>query len=689
MVPPSKQEELSVSRASSFRPDIEGMRALAVILVALYHAGTPGFDGGFVGVDVFFLISGYLITGLLVKERQTTGRINLRRFYARRIRRLLPASIVVALSTFGLAKLVLSPLGLLDLRQDALATLGYLANYWFALRNTDYLHDHVGASLYQQYWSLAVEEQFYLVWPALLIAGCLVLNRLGVINAARMVIASVLAASFALSVVLTTSAQPWAFFGLPTRAWELALGGLLALFPGRTSSLPAPLMRALGWCGLLLILVAPPLLVEHATFPGWAAAVPVIGAALVISSGTGGRGPLHTVLASAPLTFIGRLSYSIYLWHWPLLVLAGGVRGGSLAWPARGAVLAGTVVVAWLTYRLVENPLRHQRWLSARPGWSIAAGAASTAVGAAAAVLIAIPPALHVDRTAEPVAGSTIGRDDWTSYVPSNLTPPLQSAGANFPSVFSDGCHADFRDEIVHHCVYGQPGSDVTVVLFGDSHAAQWFPPLRAVADRHGFRLVSLTKSGCPSANVRKTSNYLGREYRECYEWRSRALDRIVAEQPELVVIANSTNATHDGVVPKEEWLTGMGQTLDRLAFVPRLTVLADTPYADADVPGCLSAQLAAALSCALPRATSVNADFSRGEAELVRGKGRQVRDLNDYLCSAQECPPIIGDTLVYIDRHHLSPQITLALGDVMERFVLSNVTASGQTEPDQSGPPN
>ncbi|MBF9130925.1 acyltransferase [Plantactinospora sp. S1510] len=682
-MPPSKQEQLSVSQVSSFRPDIEGMRALAVVLVVLYHVGTPGFDGGFVGVDVFFLISGYLITGLLVRERQTTGRINLRRFYARRIRRLLPASLVVALTTFGLAKLVLSPLGLLDLRQDALATLGYLANYWFALRNTDYLHDHVGASLYQQYWSLAVEEQFYLVWPVLLIGGCLVLNRLGVVNAARVVIASVLAGSFALSVVLTTSAQPWAFFSLPTRAWELALGGLLALFLGRAGSWPAPLAQALGWCGLLLILVAPPLLVESATFPGWAAAVPVIGAAMVISVGTRHRGPLQTVLGSAPLTFIGRLSYSIYLWHWPLLVLAGGIRGGSLSWPARGAVLAGTVVVAWLTYRLVENPLRHQRWLSARPVWSIAVGAASTAVGAAAAVLIAIPPVLHVDRTAEPVAGSAIGQEDWTSYVPSNLNPPLRSAGANFPSIFSDGCHADFHDEVVQNCVYGQAGSEVTVVLFGDSHAAQWFPPLRAVADRRGFRLVSLTKSGCPSASVRKVSNYLGREYHECDEWRSRALDRIATERPELVIIANSTNATHDGAVPKQEWLAGMEKTLDRLSFVPRLTVLADTPYADADVPGCLSARLSAALACSLPRATSVNVDLSRSEAELVRGKGRQVRDLNDYLCSARECPPIIGDTLVYIDRHHLSPQITLTLGNVIERHVLSNVTASGQTEPD------
>ncbi|MGI5215729.1 acyltransferase family protein [Plantactinospora sp. CA-290183] len=675
----SVREAPSVSRASSFRPDIEGLRAVAIILVVLYHAETPGFDAGFVGVDVFFVISGYLITGLLVRERRTTGRINLSRFYARRARRLLPASIVVALATFGLAKLLTPPLGLLDLRRDALATLGYLANYWFAVRDTDYLNDHVGASPYQQYWSLAVEEQFYLVWPALLIGGCFVLRRLGVLTAARVVVAGVLVGSFGLCVVLTTFAQPWAFFSLPTRAWELAVGGLLALLTGRTGHRPARWLRALGWCGLPLVVVAPSLLVGHVTFPGWAAALPVTGAALLITAGTGRPGPLQAVLASAPLTFVGRLSYSVYLWHWPLLVLTGGVRGGSLPGPARAAVLAGTVVVAWLTYRLVENPVRQHRWLGARPGWSLAMGAAGTVAGAAVAVLLAVPPALHVDRTAESIAGSTIDRADWTGYVPSNLVPPLRSAAADFPPVFSDGCHADFLDEVVHDCVYGRADSDVTLVLFGDSHAAHWFPPLRAVADRRGFRLVSLTKSGCPSASVRKTSVYLGREYRECDEWRSRALDRIGAEQPDLVLLANSTNATHDGPVPRHEWLAGLARTLDRLSTVPGLTVLADTPAADVDVPSCLSARLSAAMSCALLRSTAVDADLSRAEAELVRGRGRQVLDLNDHLCSARECPPIIGDTLVYIDRHHLSPQITLALGDVIERHALAHVGGAGR----------
>ncbi|MFC5943160.1 acyltransferase family protein [Micromonospora harpali] len=673
----------SAPRASSFRPDIEGVRALAITLVVLYHVGAPGFDAGFVGVDTFFVISGYLITGLLVRERQSTGRVDVRRFYARRVRRLLPASILVAVATFGLARFVVPPLELADVRQDGLATLGYLSNYWFAHQSTDYLNDHSGASPYQQYWSLAVEEQFYLIWPALLVGGCLVLGRLGVVRASRLVVGGVLVSSFALCVVVTSFAQPWAFFGLPTRAWELALGGLVALLAGHVRSWPAALAQALGWGGLLLVLAVPALLVDAVAFPGWAAAVPVVGAALVICASEGRRGRLQALLGSPPLTFVGRLSYSIYLWHWPLLVLTGGVRGGSLSGPARAAVVAGTVLAAWLTYHLVENPVRRQGWLAARPWWALTAGAAGTLVAAGLVVVLAIPPTLHVDRRAEPIAGATFGKADWTGYVPSNLAPSLATAGRDFPAVFSDGCHAGTPDVVVHDCVYGRPDSDITLVLLGDSHAAQWFPPLRAVAERHGFRLVSLTKSGCPSASVRKMSMVLKREYHECAEWRSRVLDRIDREKPDLVITTNSTNATYDPPIPQAEWLNGLGKTLDRLSSVPHLTVLADTPYADADIPTCLSARLSDALSCAFPRNPAVNDGLGRAEAALVRGKGREVLDLNDYLCSPQECPPIIRDTLVYIDRHHLSPQFTLALSDVFDRYVVARVKAAPAPEVD------
>ncbi|MFC4144996.1 acyltransferase family protein [Micromonospora mangrovi] len=664
-------------RSTSFRSDIEGMRGLAVTMVVLYHAGVPGLDGGFVGVDVFFVISGFLITRLLTRELADTGRISLATFYARRIRRLLPAAALVAVATFALARLVMPPLSLLDLRRDALATLAYVSNYWFAVRNTDYLQDHLGASPYQQYWSLAVEEQFYLLWPALLIVATLLLRRfMSVRSAVLVAVGTVLVASFALCVVVTANAQPWAFFGLPTRAWELAAGGLVALTLGGARTVSRPVAQGLGVLGLLVVLVAPSLLAGHLDFPGWAAAVPVAGAVALLASGSLGRGPLQAVLGWRGLTALGGLSYSIYLWHWPLLLLTGAGRGGALSWPARVGVLAGTVLAAWLTYRFVEQPLRHQAWLSLRPRRTVGFAALSTVGAAGLALVLAVPPALHLDRPAQAAAAARADTgappDRWTTYVPANLTPSLRAAGDDFPVVFRDGCHSDFRDVEVHSCVYGRADSPHTIVLFGDSHAAQWFPPLRAIAEARGLRLVSLTKSGCPTAEVDKYTSFFARDYWECTEWRHRALDRIVAERPELVLVANGTNATGRDRVPDDQWFAGMNTMFDRLRSVPDVTVLADTPYADGDVPVCLSDRLTDALTCAVRRSSGINLPFTRAEAALVRQRGGHYLDLNDHICGPQVCPAIIGNILVYIDRHHLSPQITTWLRAPLEQGVVA-----------------
>ncbi|MFI5834018.1 acyltransferase family protein [Micromonospora sp. NPDC051300] len=660
------------------------MRGLAVTMVVLYHVGMPGFAGGFVGVDVFFVISGYLITGLLTRELVQTGRISLATFYARRIRRLLPAAALVAVATFALARLVLPPLSLLDLRRDVLATLSYLSNYWFAVRNTDYLQGHLAASPYQQYWSLAVEEQFYLVWPALLIGATLLLRRLtDARTAGRIAVGAVAVGSFALCVVVTVDAQPWAFFGLPTRAWELAAGGLVALtLGGGARAAGRPAGQVVGLLGLAVVLVTPSLLAGRLDFPGWAAAVPVGGAVALIASGCVGRGPLQAVLGWRGLTLLGALSYSIYLWHWPFLVLAEAAHDGPLSWAARLGVLAATVLAAWLTYLFVEQPLRHQAWLSRRPRRTVGFGAAATVGAAGLALLLAVPPALHLDRPAQTVAlaGAQTGAepDRWTTYVPDNLRPPLRRAGDDFPVVFRDGCHSGFRDVEVHDCVYGKPDAAQTVVLFGDSHAAQWFPPLRAIAEARGLRLVSLTKSGCPTAEVTKYTSFFLRDYWECTQWRHRAIARIVAEKPALVLVANGTNATGRDRVPDDKWWAGMNVMFDRLGPVRNVTVLADTPYADGDVPVCLSAHLSDATACAVQRSTGINLPFTRAEAALVQRRGGRYLDLNDHICGPRICPAIIGDILVYIDRHHLSPEVTTWLREPLDQYVAAHVRPAG-----------
>src|SRR3954447_1704762 len=265
-----------------FRPDIEGLRAVAVIGVLLFHAGLPGAPGGYVGVDVFYVISGFLITGLLLRELGSNGRVSLTRFYARRLRRLLPAALLVIVLTLAASYWLLSSVRFPGVAIDAAAAAAYVSNYRFALNATNYLAAGTEPSPLLHYWSLSLEEQFYLIWPLLVIVAARYLNRVGF--AAVLVIVAVV--SCAASIAWTDIAQPWAFFSLPTRAWELAAGGLLAV--GATplaARLPRSLLTVSGLLGIGLILASFVVMDTSTPFPGVAAIVPVLGSALLILGG--------------------------------------------------------------------------------------------------------------------------------------------------------------------------------------------------------------------------------------------------------------------------------------------------------------------------------------------------------------------------------------------------------------------
>ena len=432
-------------REARFRPDIEGLRAVAVFLVLMFH-GRLGLDGGFVGVDVFFVVSGFLITSLLVREGRS-GSISLAEFWARRVRRLLAASALVVVVTLAASYVMLEPTRHRLLAADAVAAAGFAVNFRFALLQSNYLSGLALPSPLLHYWSLSLEEQFYLVWP-LIVASAAKLRRFeAVLGALACLLAAV---SLAVCYVYTPITPSFAYFLLPMRAWELLAGAGLALLEGRLVLLPSWFRSFAGWAGLAAILGSALSFGETTAFPGLAALVPVLGATAVIIAGTGSQTLPARALGWAPLVWLGSRSYSIYLWHWPLLVLSE-ARFGLLGTAARAGLLVLSIAFSTVSYAYVEQWARRHAWLSARPIRSLLAGASmSLAVLGIGLGLRALSPA----RAAENV-------DPGVAAVAPPALPPTRAA------TFDDGAAA----------ARGKRVPVGRVLLIGDSTMAalRWF----------------------------------------------------------------------------------------------------------------------------------------------------------------------------------------------------------------------
>lgn len=648
-----------------FRLDIQGLRAIAVGAVVLYHAGVPFLPGGYVGVDVFFVISGFLITSHLLSGLTRDGRVGFAEFYARRARRILPASFVVLLLSVLAALLWFPPLLLKEVWRGAVATALYVPNILFAVEGTNYLAETT-PSLFQHYWSLGVEEQFYLVWPLLLVLGWRLLRSRRVLFVALL---ALVAMSFGACVYLTYRSQPLAFFLLPTRAWELGVGGIVAfLLSRRPNLIPSALAAVTAWLGLGVICASVVFFDSSTPFPGFWAALPVAGTAAVIMGGAGGPrlGP-GGLLSLRGMAFLGAISYSLYLVHWPALIVPQAAVGFGRPMPlwVNLLIVGACVPAAWVMFRFVETPGREVRVLTrARPRrtlWAAAAGSAIAVVVATGAYAYGSTLPLSTSTAAE----LTVISDppSVTDFVPSNLTPALVDAENDQPVLYADGCQRGFSSVDSAGCLYGD-ASAPRIALFGDSHAAQWFPALWEFARASGYAVETFTKSSCPSVSAVVTRN--GVDYSECSVWRDAVIARLNEDPPALVVIANYGTAPllHQPGDYASAWEAALGRTLDSIE-APTV-VIADTPDLHETPSLCLSAHLEDTAACSKSREFALSSPSRAAEVAATTARSVPLIDLTDFICTAEVCAPVLGNTLVYRDAHHLTATFSALLGETL-----------------------
>ena len=677
--------------------------------MVLYHAGLSTLSGGYVGVDIFFVISGFVITGVLLRERTSSERTSLLAFYGRRSRRIIPAAtlviVVTVIATYAVLGVVYGNQTAIDARWTAV----FLANFHFAAVGTNYLSAQQPPSPLLNFWSLAVEEQFYLVYPTLFLLIAAVRSRwsLQVKLAAGLV--AVIVASFTFSVLQTAADPTAAYFSPFTRSWELALGALVAVGTKWLLGIPRPIGGVMTWVGVAAIAFGAIQFNSHTAYPGSLVAIPVVGAALVMAGGTcSPRWGAESVLRLGPAQWIGKLSYSIYLWHWPILIIAADVAGkSSLPFRQNIVWLLVALGAAVTSFYLVESPFRRTfRGRSSRTAaWApiglgvllilVSLGVTRFELNAnsgqiSASHSTAKPKPFNAQAFPVPAASDAavehlVKMATSITSLPPDLTPPLADVPADWAGP-EGPCWPTNTQTTVPACTYGDPRGTHTMVLYGDSHAAMWFYPLDLIAVLSHWKLDLLSKGWCP-ANMLPIGNPPGvgkpnGEYVQCDEWHTFALGRIRELQPDLVIVTQELSDTPGGApYTASQWGRGMARTLRQIAVPARkIVVLGNIPSLRMNPPLCLSRNTSDVQACSSPPPQYLAA-YDDAEKKAATQMGARYLSVTPWFCSTT-CPPVIGTYDVYFDDYHITRSYAEYLTRVLDEALdLSAYTKATSTD--------
>jgi peptidoglycan/LPS O-acetylase OafA/YrhL len=705
------QETNQMPKKHRLRRDIQGLRAVAVMAVVADHL----FEwpaGGFVGVDVFFVISGFLITGILLRSHEKQGRISFAGFYRKRARRILPAAVLVLAVTLAAAWAVFPAGRAKEITWDGLFALVFGANWRFVAVGTDYMQAAGPVSPLQHFWSLAVEEQFYVVWPLIIVGilGLLVHRLKWEVSRARRVLTLVMvfivAGSFLIAAVQTANAPTIAYFSTTSRVWELGIGALLALMVPALQPIPGALRPSLGYVGLAGITASLFVISSETPFPAPGAALPALAAALVIASGTGGDSRLYP-LTNKVTVYLGDISYSIYLWHFPVIII------GETLLPRTSAandlmVLAALLAVSALSYHLVEDKVRKSSWLEPEKKRRLPSGDRLKYVGLGVLSLLvlattvtalgatapspAVPPTVAGNATTSTPAPASAGSTAMprqtgptpealfalqiTAALDAQAWPELQPSidslnGAFVPEWKDDAC-LDTDDQNVGRCLYGDRAATKTAVLLGDSAAISWMPGLRESIGKQGWKIQVLTRGQCPAIEVPMTRpNDPGFE-QICSAHQQWALDKVRKIQPQMVIVSSALKSPNRMIGAKDNpdvydsWRQASIETLKTIEGLSKAQVVLLSPASSGVNLQKCATKISKPWAC-VSDGGSYKAVLQADKDAAAAVPGVKYVSTFSWFCSKDGlCPSFVGNTPVFVDGDHLTPAFSAKLAPVL-----------------------
>ncbi|MEJ2177190.1 MAG: acyltransferase family protein [Gammaproteobacteria bacterium] len=637
-----------------FKPEIEGIRAIAIILVVAAHVNISGMEGGFIGVDIFFVLSGFLITGLLLKETEEKGRIDLVSFYARRLKRLLPALIFMVVTIGAVSAVLLAPFEHDNQAISAIYAVTWTSNMYFALANFGYFDSGAESNLFLHTWSLGVEEQFYIVWPALI----LVLTRLfksGEANSKSQGVEKgflmILIVGLFASLLLFAFRPVWSFYFMPSRAWQFSAGALACLYVStgklnkNRSDLNSRICKFGSLVGLLFIGLATFTFDNESPYPGYRALLPTVGTALLLvcSSGDYNQHLSSRFLSRSVMQWLGKISYSWYLWHWPVLVLGSTLTGNHE--PQFLIPLAClSLACAAFSYYLIESPLRYSSWIAQRDLTTIALSIFMIAVLA--------------------TTGSVwISRSEVWSRQPEQKE--FKQTQLDVSRIYADHCDQWYFSADVRPCAYGNPDAANTAVLLGDSVGAQWFPALYELFGGGDWNLILLTKGSCPIIDETFFYSQLNRNFIECDVWRNAAIDWIVQQSPEILFIGNSQVE-----FTQNQWIDGTKRVLDRVATeIPKVFIIRPTYALPFHGPACIARNkwqskiIKPLINCSVPAGSERSGRVLDWlQTAVSEYSSASIIDMNSRVCPGGVCSAIVDGKPVFRDEQHITASFARSL---------------------------